>query len=463
VNLLTNAINRYIDRVVAAERRTPTDMSDLYRSLGVGAVFCLALLLILAVTHVEFVPGAGLRIVTPAAVLSDEPYYIMAINGLLYDHVFQLQEVYQRVAQGGWEAGLRFRGALFPHHTILVDLRTGQHGLWSHTKYARLSPRWAIRLERMLGTYEVSAHPMAFPALMALLIAPFHPMIDHVEREVALLLALISWLGMLLTYLVARRSGMTRGWAMLSALLLVFASPWLAYSRSYFPESTIGLSLIVALWALAAERPMLAAFAAAVAGIFKPLFAVVGAGFIVDEIREARWPDALRMGLVLSLCGLGLVAFNYWLARTPLISGVQGWFWASDLHQLYDTFLEPADGILVFVPWTIIGFLGIASTFAFSCSDSILLRRMAVPIGLYLVVISSFGSGPGLCYGPRYWVAFLPWLAIATIQVMRRAGRVARVVCALLVLVAAAIAIPGALRYPQLFLQPPSAAWRGLY
>ena len=85
-----------------------------------------------------------------------------------------------------------------------------------------------------------------------------------------------------------------------------------------------------------------------------------------------------------------------------------------------------------------------------------LARTMAFPLFLYLIVLSSVGFGAGYCYGPRYWVAFLPWLALGTVEAIRRAGRYQRAICAVLVLFAIAIAIPGALRYPQLFRQTSS-------
>jgi cytochrome bd-type quinol oxidase subunit 2 len=88
---------------------------------------------------------------------------------------------------------------------------------------------------------------------------------------------------------------------------------------------------------------------------------------------------------------------------------------------------------------------------------------MALPLFLYLIVLSSIGFGSGWCYGPRYWVAFLPWLALGTVEAIRRAGRYQRALCAILVLFGVAIAIPGALRYPQLFYKPVFDAWRGFY
>jgi len=57
-------------------------------------------------------------------------------------------------------------------------------------------------------------------------------------------------------------------------------------------------------------------------------------------------------------------------------------------------------------------------------------------------------------------VPFLPWFALVAIELMGRARRPAVIAWGLLALLSALIAIPGALRYPQLFSQPPWAAWK---
>ena len=65
----------------------------------------------------------------------------------------------------------------------------------------------------------------------------------------------------------------------------------------------------------------MAATAAAAAAIFKPPFAVIGGGFAIDRIERRRWRDVIQLLAVLGFWGIALMAFNYWLARTPVISG----------------------------------------------------------------------------------------------------------------------------------------------
>jgi len=440
-------------------RTTPPGGSDgMWRSLLTALFFGLVFVLIWLVTRVEFIPGTGFLVVAPGAVGGDEPHYLIAINRLLSHHDFQLQDEYESVARGGLEAGVRFQGVQLDHHTVVVNRRTGHYaaGINDGIGWRRNpAPEFAPSAE----VYETPAHPVAFAALIALAIAPFHPGATDVEGDVGFVLALISFLGPLTTYCLARRIGMGRGSAILAALLLVAASPWLAYSRAYFRESTIGVSLILALWALMEDLPLLAAIAAASVAILKPPLAFVGACFMFNEVQEGRRQDTIKMALVLGLFGLVFLAFNYWMHKTVTHLG-----FGSLLHinKPYDAFLDPAHGILTFAPWTVFGFVAIAKSFGSFEPDSRLLRYIAIPVALYAVALVGCGFGPGYCYGPRYWVPFLPWLAIATMLAMRKASRPARIVCVLLVLLSVAIAVPGALRYPQLFAQSPLIGWRRL-
>jgi hypothetical protein len=135
----------------------------------------------------------------------------------------------------------------------------------------------------------------------------------------------------------------------------------------------------------------------------------------------------------------------------------------SAMGQLVSTFVDPVEGLLLYAPWTIFGFVACARASFSSYGNARLTRTMAAPLFLYLLAVSSVGSGVGYSYGPRYWVAFMPWLALATVEAMRRAGRYQRAICAVLVLCGVAMAVPGALRYPQLFNLAAIDAWRGFH
>ena len=425
---------------------------------GVAILFALLLGGILVLTRIEWTPGAGFSLVTPRAARSDEPHYILLINSLLFDHDFELQDDYDRVAAGGVDAGVRFRNVPLDRHTLIVNQRTGHHAfasIDSPDSVSACNPEFVPSGD----VYEVSAHPPEFSMLMALAVAPFRPAFGDAESYTAVVLAIISWLGALMTYVAGRGVGMSRIKALLAVALLMGASSWLAYSRSFFPEATIGLGLIVALWALTTDRPIVAGLGVAFAAILKPPLAVVGIGFMINEFVAGRRQNAIKLGIVMALCGAPVLVFNYWLAKTLVISGNSSWLRGASLKSIYDTFFEPGHALLYFVPWAIIAFIAIARAFRSDFPEAKLLRQMALPLVLFLVLLSCSGTGPGLCYGPRYWVPFLPWFALATIEDTSRVRRPALIACGILVVVAALFAIPGALRYPDIFSRVPWAAW----
>jgi hypothetical protein len=428
--------------------------SDAWRTIVVGLTFGLLLLITLALTRISWSPSAGLSVVSPEAANSDEPHYILSINSLLFEHELEVQDEYERVALGGPQAGVLFAHRYLDHHSILVDGRTGRHAFASI-----VAPNSVAPCDPAFGSpdvYEVPSHPVAFPAMMTLILAPFHPELGDVEGDASVILGIISWLTALVTFLAGRSLGMKLGRAMLAALLLIVASPWLPYARSFFPSSTIGLALILALWAFIEERVVLTGLAASFAAVLSPPFAVVGVGFMLEEIRAGHRRNALTLLIVLGSCAAALVAFNYWLAMTPLISG-NGGLSAFSIDNLYETFLGSEHGLFFFAPWTILVFLAVGCDFRATRTWSRSIHSIVIPVLLFTILMGC--GAPGLSYGPRYWVPFLPWFALVAIELIGRARRPALIACGLLALLSALIAIPGALRYPQLFSEPPWAAW----
>ena len=230
---------------------------EVRKSALVAAFMCLTLLGTWLVTRIEYLPGHGFYVVRPRAVSGDEPHYLLMVNSLLLKHNLQLQTLYDDVERGGPEAGVmaserRWLGDyVLEHHTMVVNQITGHRAFGT-----MINKNPEPELARSQDIHEIPVHPPGFPILIALAVAPMQPRAREVEPDVGFILMLIAWLGIVATYFVGRQVGMGRGWSMLAASMLFAGSPWLAYSRSYFAESTIGLTLILGLWALVSDLPI---------------------------------------------------------------------------------------------------------------------------------------------------------------------------------------------------------------
>jgi hypothetical protein len=166
----------------------------------IAAFFALLLAALWGITRVEWLPDGHLELTSPHVTFGDEPHHLLVLNSILFDHDLELQDDYKRAILGPDAGGIY----LPDHHTIIVNRRTGRHGIWveDHT-----DPDFAPGPD----VYEVSSHPIAYPALLAALIFPFHPKMEDVQSDASLVMVLICWLGAIFTFLLARKVGMGRG------------------------------------------------------------------------------------------------------------------------------------------------------------------------------------------------------------------------------------------------------------
>ena len=424
-------------------------------------VFSALLVAYLLVPWVSWTPARGFALAAPRVNSGDEPHYLLIVSSLLRDRDLLLGDDYLRVRQGSADAGVGFRGNELDHHTILVDPATGAHALWQRVfdwrkhldqgGFERLQPGFD-------NAVEVPAHPPAFPALVALLLAPMHPPSEKLEPWAISVVALLSFGALLAAWFAARRAGFTEREALATALLAGLASPLFAYARSFFSEPAIGLALSLALWALLARKPALCGALCFAAAAIKPPFGPVALGWAVLRLREGKREEALRLGATFAACCVALTAFNLRLAHTPLISGTAGFIPAVGPETFGMILFSNAHGLFAYAPWAAAGVF--VSARAAVRGEPGLLRDLVWGAAPVLAVFAAADvEAGGFCYGPRYAVPFLPWLALATVAAWRDAGRGWRNVIAVLAAVSLAIAVTGALRYRELFDRPVLAAF----
>jgi hypothetical protein len=407
-------------------------------------------------------PQGGIRPALPRAVSGDEPHYLVIINSLLFDHDLRLDPDFKRIAAGGYEAGLGYRGhPSFGGHSFLVDQRTGRSAKCPEGCDAAI-------VETVGGNPEdhalYPAHPIGFPLLVALLAWPLQPEPAEVEPLVGRLTLLIAIAGVLLAYAAARKGGLAPTAAAATALLLGFASSWLPYARSYFSESAIGVFVLLGFLALQYRRPALAGLAVGVAITMKSVFALCGIAWVVERIWSKRYKEALWLTVAMGLCGAVQMVFNLAMLRSPVTVGAANWTSAHGLQSFVATLFEPAHGLLMFMPWACIPFIWgpVAARANPEVTVGLLTvtarRQLVLPLLMFLAVYSIIGWGPGYCYGARYWIALLPFLAMLTIDFAVAGAAWRRQLVSVLAAMAMLIAVPGAIKYTKLFSRPAASA-----
>jgi len=426
----------------------------------VGFATLLAIMMILS--RFEYVPGTGFHYSRPRAISGDEPHYLVTVNSLLLDGDLDLSNNYRSSRQGGHDAGRLFRSRELDHHSLLVNSVTRERARF-HEVYAgglppcpwypdcpqdQLSPRFADRAV----VRELSSHPLGFPVLIAGALAALRPTPRQIELYSVQVVVVISWLAVVLTYVLCRRLGLSRTWAA-GAVATLLGSSWLPYSKSFYSEPAIGLFLVVALLAMQSGQPILAGLAVAAAAACKAPFLLVGGVWFLERLWAGRGREALLMAASTGGAFGGSVLLSFVTTGIPVASGHQGLLPPDGLRNLFLSLFDQSHGVLPYVPWAFVGFIGCFKALD-PKEDNLMARWIALACLSLLVVLASWGSTGGHCYGPRFWVPLLPALAILSVLVVKEAGRALRLAFSVVVGLSAFFAVNGWVRYSQSFNSP---------
>ena len=236
---------------------------------------------------------------------------------------------------------------------------------------------------------EINGHPVFFPAILAASISIFFPDDKQIESYSIAVLIFYSWIALILLYLIGRQVGMSNVWCMLSILLLLFASPWLAYSRMLFTETFCSLMLLAALLCLLHKRIKMCGVLISVAMAIKPLHVVIGFGWIIYLFIKRRYKEAFVLILTIGFLGMGVSLFNYWLVGTIFLTGNIDFGFISSLSKISEELTDLHHGLFLFAPWTIFVFWWLIKSFIrTSEKEPDLEFLIALPTLLYFIVIS---------------------------------------------------------------------------
>jgi hypothetical protein len=261
---------------------------------------------------------------------------------------------------------------------------------------------------------------------------------------------LCSWVNPLITavtgflvFAIARRLGLTAGWAVAAAFAYGVASPAAAFARFDYAQPLAALALTVAVWALMEVRSgirvgrMLVAWVAVSALVVTRLelgllLVWIGPWLLVEAYRR-RARAVLLVLAVVAACAIVTVTAYLWIdpqaGRVFLARGLRALRlfrtpWSGGIYGILGVLLSPGRGLLVYFPLAWIAVPGLVRL--------VRERQPFGPLasGIVVTAVVFYGSyrgwWGGWTWGPRYLVPILPLVAVGAAFWASRRGRAGR-------------------------------------
>jgi hypothetical protein len=418
----------------------------------------------------------------PLVYSGDEPHYLIIISSILLDGDLSLANNYHSVRVGGMDAGRKFSGQNLDHHTLIHDVRTGETAIWdkifapgtpecdrstpSCVGYQRVSKQFPDYTLDNPAYEERPEHAIPFPALIAFMLKQIGAGRNQAEADAIYAQVFLAWLAGVLTYACALKAGLGPKGSIVGVSLVYFASPWPVYSHELFPQIFLGLLLVAALWAFISLRVVMAAACLTIAGMQSEVFILILPAWVLFLYFSNEKRRALRFALagfvfliataLMNRILLGMVSIRYiWFSFDPV---------------LWSTFTNWSWGLWLFVPWSVAAFSFLIFSFFHRGENVNTLRTIALGICPAAIVYMMIFNVGGDCYGPRYWVPYMPWLSIALVLGARRVWQIRplliRPVLVILVGLSLVISVTAAIVSPTavpFWMKPPWYASKVLF
>ena len=257
---------------------------------------------------------------------------------------------------------------------------------------------------------------------------------------------LCSWVNPLITALtgvlvfaLARRLGLTRGWAVAAALAYGVASPAATYARFDFSQPLAGLALTAVVWALLDTQRggrlgplLLAAGTLSTIGTrpeLSVLIAWIGVWLLVDA--RAGGPRATVIAVcALAAAVIAAAAFHVWLnhlrfgdwSRTGYPAPTELFTISGAPDRALGLLLSPGRGVLLFFPLAWLAVPGLVRLIRERPAAGPLFSGLIIAAwALYAAYRHWWG---GWNWGPRFLLPLLPLLSLAAAFWAFRRGRV---------------------------------------
>jgi len=176
---------------------------------------------------------------------------------------------------------------------------------------------------------------------------------------------------------------------------------------------------------------------------------VVGAGWILERLHAGDRRSAALITGVMALGGFALLGFNFAVGGRTMFSGAAAWVAPEGFDTAWRPLFGKRYGLVSFVPWLAVVFVALVRSGSNVGSNGTgrLRFQVGIPVALHWVLLSSYGAMGQTCYGPRYWIPFIPWFAVCAAVAASEGGRWVRVALGVTGVATALLSIPAALQY----------------
>ena len=332
----------------------------------------------------------------PALIGGDEPHYALAAHSLATDGDLDLADDYAEVEAGSHAAGRKRAGQALDRHLLPA------------------------------GDRQVFAHPVGLPVLAAPLLVVWRWISGGAPPDLPLgLLSLAMTFAALLAGWRLLRDHLVRGTpgaehrAAWMVFALYFASPLWFYSRTFFTEPYTWAFAVLAVDALAHERPLRASLFLALALAMKETALLLVGPIWLVALMRCGWPFALRAAVGPVVFAALFVAKNLWLVGRPLAT-FQTFQWGDPLAGGVGLLASPERGLLWFAPLLLLALVGFARP-GKSADERWVWGGALLVFGGYLALSASWVDWRGGdSYATRLLLPALPALAIPLVRLAPR-------------------------------------------
>ena len=374
------------------------------------ALVLVALLLAVLAVQLFHVDRQGELVFQHARVISgDEPHYLVHLNSIFRDGDLELANNYKSVRRGSQQAGERLAGTGIRHHSVWAHEGEIQHWFEFYVDgETGEEPPLRAGVKPPEGHPEYPWNSPGMPIVTSPLVRVLTVLVGSVEGA-AVLASGLAMFGVFLLFLCFVRNffddDSLTPWAVATMAL---ATPLLAYSRLYFPETYLSLLFLLSYLAFFRWRLYwLAGAAIGLAGFIKFPALVLGLPLWVYLLRDRDLRSAMVFAVLPLMSVLATLALNHHFFGNPLLFA-NIFVWGPFFSNVFNTLFDARDGLFSTAPILVVACLGWKELWLTHRRLCIAFLAGLIPYLLFFASRNDYSGG----YSPanRYLLPFIPIL-----------------------------------------------------